>query len=302
MRNVRYKYLCLLLSVTSIACIGIPLNAGETTVYRYDELGRLVKVTQAGSINNGIVTDIEYDEAGNRKDYKVTGSNGSGSGGGVTGVEGNASGGGGAPNFLISDATAIEGAGVSFTIAKQGGDNSTYSVSYATANGDALAGSDYSARSGTLTFTGSQNSQIISVSSINDSVFEQTEVFYLNLISATGGATIGDAQGAGTISDNDIANRPPRAITDNFIAPCIGAVSFNVKVNDVDPDDGDAITVTSVGVPGGSISGGSIVNFPSRAISATYSYVLTDSHGLTDVGTINFTRNCGVNNPGSQFE
>ncbi len=302
MKHAHYLSLFPLVSALSLVSISAPLNAGETTTYTYDALGRLVKTTQTGSVNNGIVTDIEYDDAGNRKEYKVNGSNGSGSGGGVTGVEGSNAGGGGAPNFIISDTSAIEGAGLSFTITKQGGDNSSYSVSYVTANGDALAGSDYNAESGTLTFTSSQNSQTIFVSSINDSAFEQTEVFYLNLTTATGGATIGDAQGAGTISDNDVANRPPVANTDNFITSCYGAASFNVKANDVDPDNGDAITVTNTGVPGGSISGGSIVHFPSNAISATYSYTLSDSHGLTAVGTIHFTRNCGPNNPPGQFE
>ena len=59
--------------------------AGETTIYIYDALGRLVEVRKSGTINNAVNTDIAYDAAGNRTDYNVSGSDGAGSDGGVTG-------------------------------------------------------------------------------------------------------------------------------------------------------------------------------------------------------------------------
>lgn len=315
----KFRLLYIFPLISSIAVIA-PLNAGETTTYTYDALGRLVKTTQTGSVNNGIVTDIEYDEAGNRKDYKVTGSNGSGEGGGVTGIEvdgggsggGSGSGGGDGgdsgsgtppetpPSFLISDATAVEGAGLTFTITKQGSVSESYSVNYATANGSALAGSDYGAQSGTLTFSGSQGSKTITISSVNDSAFEQTEVFYLDLSSPSGGASIADPQGAGTISDNDSANSPPIAASDYVQAICNGPTSYtsyNVLANDSDPDNGDSITVVSTNVPGATIGGGSTINFPANTPTSQFSYVINDSQGASDTGAIQFVKNCGGNFP-----
>ena len=50
------------------------VHATETVTYTYDEHGRLVKVERAGTINNGVKADYEYDEADNRTRRKVTGS------------------------------------------------------------------------------------------------------------------------------------------------------------------------------------------------------------------------------------
>lgn len=47
--------------------------ANEVTNYTYDELGRLVKVEQAGSVNNNVISNYAYDKAGNRTNVKVTG-------------------------------------------------------------------------------------------------------------------------------------------------------------------------------------------------------------------------------------
>lgn len=247
------------------------------------------------------MTDIEYDEAGNRKDYTVTGSDGSGSDGGVTGVDGGGNSGGGndggsspetPPRFIISDATAVEGRGLRFTITKQGSVSSNYSVNYATANGSARLSSDYGARSGTLSFTGSQTSKTITIPTVDDSVFEQTEVLYLNLSSPTGGATISDDQGAGTISDNDTANSPPIAVADFVFGSCFSQRVFDVKANDSDPDNGDSITVISTNVPRGAITDGSAITFQSNVNAGVYTYVLRDSQGATANGSITYIRNC----------
>ncbi|WP_249341236.1 MULTISPECIES: RHS repeat protein [unclassified Sphingomonas] len=50
-----------------------PPPANETTNYSYDALGRLVKVEQAGGVNNGVASNYSYDKAGNRTNVNVTG-------------------------------------------------------------------------------------------------------------------------------------------------------------------------------------------------------------------------------------
>src|SRR5207249_2930701 len=78
----------------------------------------------------------------------------------------------------------------------------TVTVNYATANGTATAGSDYTATSGSLTFAAGTTTRTVSVTTLGDTIPEANETFVVNLTSPTN-ATIGDVQGIGTIQDND---------------------------------------------------------------------------------------------------
>jgi chitinase len=79
----------------------------------------------------------------------------------------------------------------------------TITVNVTTANGTALAGSDYTALATTpLTFTAGQQTQIVSVIVACDTLMEKNETFSLK---ATGpvGATLADAAGIGTVVNDD---------------------------------------------------------------------------------------------------
>lgn len=78
----------------------------------------------------------------------------------------------------------------------------TITVSYATANDTATAGSDYVATSGSVTFNPGEITKSIAVSVTGDNVDEQHETFFVNLSNPTN-ATIGTAQGQVTIGDDD---------------------------------------------------------------------------------------------------
>ncbi|MEZ5425308.1 MAG: Calx-beta domain-containing protein [Pyrinomonadaceae bacterium] len=82
------------------------------------------------------------------------------------------------------------------------------SVDYSTADGTALAGSDYMAASGNLVFgsapLGNGNTQTINVTINGDTTKEQNETFFVNLSNPVN-ATISDGQGAGIIVDRDRA-------------------------------------------------------------------------------------------------
>jgi hypothetical protein len=80
-----------------------------------------------------------------------------------------------------------------------------------TANNSALSGSDYLTTSGTLAFGSGVNTQTISVTINGDKTVEPNETFFVNLSSATNGASIGDGQGVGTIVNDDTA-----AVTDDY--------------------------------------------------------------------------------------
>ena len=79
--------------------------------------------------------------------------------------------------------------------------NQTVTVNFATANGTALAGSDYIATSGTLTFSPGQTEKTVSVTLIRDAVAEPAETFYLNLSSPSINLATPDTQAAARIVD-----------------------------------------------------------------------------------------------------
>ena len=109
------------------------------------------------------------------------------------------------PTLAIDDVSVNEAAGTAtFTVTLSAASGQAVSVNYATANGTATAGQDYTATSGTLNFAAGQTTQTITVAITNDLVFEGTETFSVNL-TAPVNATIADAQGLGTIVDNDTA-------------------------------------------------------------------------------------------------
>jgi len=103
-------------------------------------------------------------------------------------------------SYAISDASGTEGDTLVFTVTKTGTTSSSCSVGYATADGTAIAGTNYVAASGTLTFASTQPSSTISVTTIDQSRAKGTQTFNVNLSSPTGGATITDSQGIGSLA------------------------------------------------------------------------------------------------------
>lgn len=68
--------------VVVCALLAAPAAAAqETTTYTYDALGRLQESQITQGPNTGTDTKIEYDSAGNRKNYVVTGATGTPSSG-----------------------------------------------------------------------------------------------------------------------------------------------------------------------------------------------------------------------------
>jgi probable HAF family extracellular repeat protein len=107
------------------------------------------------------------------------------------------------PRFLrISDVAVLEGRfGTKvfvFTVTLSAPATVPVTVHFATANGTATAGSDYTAQSGTLTFAPGQTSKTISIVVKGDRVREANETFFVNLSDVVG-ALLLDGQGQGTI-------------------------------------------------------------------------------------------------------
>jgi large repetitive protein len=122
-----------------------------------------------------------------------------------------------APTLSIGDVSVTESnsgtVNATFTVTMSPVNASqTVTVNYATANGTATtANNDYVATSGTLSFTPSASSRTVTVVINGDSVNEQSETFVVNLSGAVN-AIIGDAQGIGTIVNDDGAPAPAVAV------------------------------------------------------------------------------------------
>src|SRR5207247_1956713 len=78
----------------------------------------------------------------------------------------------------------------------------TVTVSYATADGSAVAGSDYVSTNGTLSFAPGTTNQTLIVRVNGDLSTETNETFLVNLANASN-AVIAHAQGVGTINNDD---------------------------------------------------------------------------------------------------
>jgi hypothetical protein len=89
-----------------------------------------------------------------------------------------------------------------FTISLDAPTSSPVSVSFDTADGTAVAGSDYISATGTVTFAPGETTRTILVATHDDNVPEPTETFTISLSNAVG-ATIANTQGVGTITDDD---------------------------------------------------------------------------------------------------
>ena len=137
------------------------------------------------------------------------------------------------PSITINDVSIVEGnAGTSiatFTVTRTGGTDA-FTVDFATANGSATAGSDYVAANGTLSFGVGVNTQTVSVTINGDTASEAAETFFVNLTNATGATIVADAQGQGTIT-NDDNTLISQIQGDSYYSPLLrasGVSGFNV--------------------------------------------------------------------------
>ena len=143
------------------------------------------------------------------------------------------------PTLSVADASANEGAdAVAFEVSL----NRTFSgtahrvtVNYATADGTAKAGEDYTATSGSLTFAAGERVKTVRVPLLDDAIDEGEETFTLRLSNAKG-ARIGDGEATGTIENADplqkmwlsrfgrtVASHVTDAVSDRLSTPLAGA-------------------------------------------------------------------------------
>ena len=141
------------------------------------------------------------------------------------------------PVLTVDDARAAEGtdATLDFTVRMNAAVEGTVTVDYATRDGTAKAGEDYTAQSGTLTFAPDDTEKTVSVPILDDALDEGSETFTLRLTNANG-ARIGDGEATGTIENSDplqtmwlsrfgrtVADHVAGAVSDRLANPMTGA-------------------------------------------------------------------------------
>ena len=116
--------------------------------------------------------------------------------------------------IAVADARVDEndGAQLAFVVTLSRAASGTLTVDYATADGSAQAGVDYTAVRGTLTFRAGERSKTIEVTVLDDVIDEGEETLTLTLSHASGGR-LTDAEATGTIVNRDPL---PRALLARF--------------------------------------------------------------------------------------
>jgi hypothetical protein len=124
----------------------------------------------------------------------------------------------------------------SFTIERVGGSDDQISVNYATKNGTARAGQDFVAKSGTLTWeAGDSEPKELTVTITNDNQFENDETFTIELLETAGGASLGAANIATVVIEND-DRRPASSDSGNSDSDSDDVDDFSDRETDDDID------------------------------------------------------------------
>ena len=121
------------------------------------------------------------------------------------------------PSVSITDVAVAEGnsgtTSANFAVSLSKSSTTPVTVGYATADGTATAGTDYTPTSGTLTFAPGVTTQTIAVNILGDTTVEPNETFTLTLSNPTG-ATLARTTATATITNDDTAP--------NVVAPVAG--------------------------------------------------------------------------------
>ncbi len=171
------------------------------------------------------------------------------------------------------------------TVNRINGTDGAVSISYATSNGTAAAGSDYTAASGTLSWaSGDGAPKTFDITIQDDALVEGNETIALALTNATGGATIGSqATSTLTIADNDSAPvAQPGTVQFSAATASANENGGSVTLTLTRTNGADGAISVSVASGGGSAAAGADYT----AVSQTVSWANGDSAAKTVALTI----------------
>jgi Calx-beta domain len=134
-------------------------------------------------------------------------------------------------SVAITDASAAEGGAASFTVSLSTPSGKLVTVDYATADGSAAAPGDYGAASGTLAFWPGDVEETATVTTLQDSLSEGDETFSVTL-ARVANATLSDAEGLGTVVDDEAPLPPPPPLPppENAVPDCSNVTPSKLRL------------------------------------------------------------------------
>ncbi|MEA5150472.1 putative Ig domain-containing protein [Xanthomonas arboricola] len=199
------------------------------------------------------------------------------------------------PALSIDDVSVNEGNSgtttATFTVSLSAASGQTVSVNYTTADGTATAGSDYVARSGTLTFAPGVTAQGVAITVNGDTAVEPSETFSVGLSGASN-ASIARATGTGTIVNDDV-------VVTVGPASLPAATAGSAYSQTLSASGGTApytFTVTAGALPAGlSLSAGGVLSgTPTASGGFNFTATATDSGGSPTSGARAYTLTVAV--------
>ena len=163
------------------------------------------------------------------------------------------------------------------------------------------ATSDYTPAVGQLVFPVGTTSLPVNVTVNGDTVPEPNETFFVNLSSPVNGV-IGDAQGVGTILNDDGAGTPPTTAADSYTTPFatpLIVAAPGVLSNDTSNGGSGMTAVLVTGAANGAVSlnaNGGFTYTPNAGFAGadSFTYRASDSGGPGNVATVSLTVTAGT--------
>ena len=134
------------------------------------------------------------------------------------------------PRLRVSAARAVEGETMVFTVSLQSPGPRAVTVQYATVDGTATAGADYTSTSGQLVFSADETERQVSVPIVDDVEVEDNETFALavHLADAAGSS----ASATGTVLENDVLTL---SVTAPDVQEADGPATFTGSLSSASP-------------------------------------------------------------------
>lgn len=164
-------------TTSSYDCAPYLTGNTETCTYTNPSAGRYYATLYAYAAYSGVTLQASYTTAATAQTVQMS-----------------------ATSYSVSEGGRL----ISIPVFREGGTTGKVTVKYATANGTARSGSDYTSKSGTLSWlAGDSSTRTITIPIINNTTKESSETFSVKLSSVTG-AILGTNKAATvTIIDND---------------------------------------------------------------------------------------------------
>ena len=190
--------------------------------------------------------------------------------------------------LFVSDPTIIEGDAGSrealFELRLSQPADATMTFAYSTGNGSAVAGSDYTAKAGTVTFAAGQQTAFVSVNVLGNAAAENNESFFLTVTPTVAG--IAGATGMATILDDDTSGGTAPVISVSGgslteVSSTYGSLLYTVTLSE--PSDGPVSvqyrTIGGTALPGvdyAQVAAGTVSFAAGQTVKTIEIYVQSD--------------------------